>query len=181
MRVAPLGAYFADDLPAVVKQARRSAEITHADPEGIAGAVAVAVAAAWTWRLRDTGTMPSIAQFLDLVAPCTPESMVLSRVRRARELRRDTPVLTAVDILGNGGRASAHDTVPFALWCAARRLDDYYEALTYTSNGMGDVDTTCAIVGGIVASYTGVDAIPADWRGAREPLPALFGKQLPAG
>ncbi|MBZ0286172.1 MAG: ADP-ribosylglycohydrolase family protein, partial [Anaerolineae bacterium] len=44
MRVAPLGAYFADDLEAVVTNARLSAEITHAHPEGIAGAIAVAVA-----------------------------------------------------------------------------------------------------------------------------------------
>lgn len=46
MRVAPLGAYFADDLGKVVEQARLSSEITHAHREGIAGGVAVAVAAA---------------------------------------------------------------------------------------------------------------------------------------
>jgi ADP-ribosylglycohydrolase len=46
MRVAPLGAYFADDLPTLVDQARRSAEVTHAHPEGVAGAIAVALAAA---------------------------------------------------------------------------------------------------------------------------------------
>ena len=47
MRSAPIGAWFADDLPALVEQARRSAEVTHARPEGQAGAVAVAVAAAF--------------------------------------------------------------------------------------------------------------------------------------
>ena len=47
MRVAPLGAYFADDLGEVVEQARASAEVTHAHPEGQAGAIATAVAAAW--------------------------------------------------------------------------------------------------------------------------------------
>ena len=46
MRVAPLGAYFADELDAVVEQASFSAEVTHSHPEGIAGAIAVAVAAA---------------------------------------------------------------------------------------------------------------------------------------
>jgi ADP-ribosylglycohydrolase len=34
MRVAPVDAYFADDLEHVVEQARRSAEVTHAHPEG---------------------------------------------------------------------------------------------------------------------------------------------------
>ncbi len=51
MRVAPLGAYFADDLPCLVTEARASAEITHAHPEGQAGAIAVAVAAAWAWHI----------------------------------------------------------------------------------------------------------------------------------
>jgi ADP-ribosylglycohydrolase len=43
MRVAPIGAFFAEDLDLVVKQAQASAEITHTHPEAIAGAIAVAV------------------------------------------------------------------------------------------------------------------------------------------
>ncbi|MFD0853940.1 ADP-ribosylglycohydrolase family protein, partial [Actinomadura adrarensis] len=45
MRVAPLGAFFSDDLKRAAAQAELSAEVTHAHQEGIAGAVAVAVAA----------------------------------------------------------------------------------------------------------------------------------------
>jgi len=40
-----------------------------------------------------------------------------------------------------------------------------------TVSALGDRDTTCAIVGGIVACYTGVVGIPPDWLAAREPLP----------
>jgi len=36
MRVAPIGAYFADDFEAMMKQAHLSASITHSHPEGIA-------------------------------------------------------------------------------------------------------------------------------------------------
>ena len=57
MRVAPLGAYFAEDFGEVVAQARASAEVTHAHPEGQAGAIAVAVAAAWSGT-RGTGPAP---------------------------------------------------------------------------------------------------------------------------
>ncbi|MER7168056.1 ADP-ribosylglycohydrolase family protein, partial [Micromonospora sp. NPDC000207] len=42
MRVGPLGAYFADSTARAAAQARASAEVTHAHPEGIAGAQAVA-------------------------------------------------------------------------------------------------------------------------------------------
>ncbi len=52
MRVAPLGAFFADDLERCVSEARSSAEVTHAHGEGIAGAIAVAVASALTWPRR---------------------------------------------------------------------------------------------------------------------------------
>jgi hypothetical protein len=63
------------------------------------------------------------------------------------------------------------DTVPFALWCAATHLDDYPAALWATASAGGDVDTTCAIVGGIVAAHVGTDGIPFTWQEAVEPLP----------
>jgi hypothetical protein len=37
--------------------------------------------------------------------------------------------------------------------------------------GRRDADTAAAIAGGVVAAYTGVAGIPADWAAAREPLP----------
>ncbi|WP_210408401.1 ADP-ribosylglycohydrolase family protein, partial [Allokutzneria sp. NRRL B-24872] len=46
MRVAPLGAHFADDPARAAMEAALSAEVTHPHPEGVAGAVAVALAAA---------------------------------------------------------------------------------------------------------------------------------------
>lgn len=46
MRVAPVGAWFADEPDEAARQAALSAEVTHAHPEAVAGAIAVAVAAA---------------------------------------------------------------------------------------------------------------------------------------
>jgi ADP-ribosylglycohydrolase len=172
MRVAPLGAYFADDLPAVVENARLSAEVTHAHPEGIAGAIAVAVAAAFAWRLRGASPLPRERNYLEMVKPHIPDSEVHEGVRRAAGLAPGCSSRLAVSALGNGTRVSAQDTVPFALWCAARHLDDYEEALWLTVSGLGDRDTTCAIVGGIVTAHTGIDGIPDEWRRSREPLPA---------
>ena len=174
MRVAPVGAFFADDMDLVVSQAFKSASVTHTHPEAIAGAIAVAVAAAWAWRLKDSGSLPSRAEFLNLILPFVPESEVLSKIHRANDLREKTPVQSAVAVLGNGTGTSAQDTVPFALWCAAQHLNNYEEALWLTVSGLGDVDTTCAIVGGIVALYTGVAGIPTGWQQARETLPNWY-------
>jgi ADP-ribosylglycohydrolase len=88
------------------------------------------------------------------------------------DLAPGVPVATAVGVLGNGSQVSAQDTVPFVLWCAAQQLGDYEEALWLTVSGLGDRDTTCAMVGGIVACCAGAEAIPAAWRTAREPLPS---------
>jgi ADP-ribosylglycohydrolase len=80
--------------------------------------------------------------------------------------------------LGNGSRATAQDTVPFALWVASTNLDNYPAAITACVEAGGDVDTTGAIVGGIVAAYTGIGdrpgvlGVPPRWLAAREPLPA---------
>ena len=73
--------------------------------------------------------------------------------------------------IGNGSGISAQDTVPYVLWCACESLANYEESIWLTASGGGDVDTTCAMVGGIVATYSGVEGIPADWIQAREPLP----------
>ena len=52
MRVAPVGAFFADAPAEAARQAALSAAVTHAHPEAVAGAIAVAVAAAGTCRER---------------------------------------------------------------------------------------------------------------------------------
>lgn len=172
MRVAPLGAYFADDLEKVVMQARLSAEVTHAHSEGIAGAIAVAVGAAWAWRLRGESSPPVCADFLDKILPLVPKSEVSMKLGWARDTSLNTPAATVADMLGNGCQISAQDTVPFALWCAGTYLDSYEETIWQTIAILGDIDTNCAIVGGIVALYSGIESIPPTWIEARESLPA---------
>ena len=169
MRVAPVGAYFADDINAAVENAYHSAEVTHSHPEGIAGAIAVAVAAAYAWRLRsETVTRQYL---ISLVLPHVPAGEVHDGIQKAYALKNNTSVEEAKSVLGNGSRVTAQDTVPFVLSCAGEKLTNYEEAIWLTASGGGDVDTTCAMVGGIVSMYTGIDAIPADWIAHREPLP----------
>jgi ADP-ribosylglycohydrolase len=165
MRVAPLGAWFADDMDVVVEQASRSAVVTHAHPEAAAGAIAVAVATALAVR----GV--SGASLVNAVAVRTPEGEVASRLRRIVDAPFHLHPQMVASTVGCGTQVSAPDTVPFAVWCAARHLDDLTEALWATASAGGDVDTTCAVVGGIVAARTGVAGVPGEWWKARESLP----------
>ena len=169
MRVAPIGAYFYDNLEKVSELARKSAEITHAHPEGIAGAIAIAVAAGVACRLHSK-TAPTRAEFIDMIVPFVPDSEVKTGIRRARDIQSNV-VEHVIGMIGNGYHMSAQDTVPFALWCAGESLSDYENALWLTASGLGDVDTNCAIVGGIVAVYVGYDGIPSEWIQYRGPLP----------
>ncbi|WP_306461850.1 ADP-ribosylglycohydrolase family protein [Spongiactinospora gelatinilytica] len=50
-----------------------------------------------------------------------------------------------------------------------RHLDDYARAFWATGTAGGDVDTTCAIVGGILGARS---APPPEWLEHCEPLPA---------
>jgi ADP-ribosylglycohydrolase len=169
MRVAPLGAYFADDPDAIPDLAAKSARVTHSHPEGIAGAIAVAVSAAVAWRSRARARGEAAAAVWSAAMDYTPDGEVRNRIGRAKLLGAIPPE-EAARILGNGTEISAQDTVPFCLWNACRCLDDYKEAIISTIEVGGDCDTNSAIVGGIVASYAGRESIPADWLRVRERL-----------
>jgi ADP-ribosylglycohydrolase len=145
--------------------------VTHAHEEGIAGAIAIAVAAAQSWRLGQDSKEVECEEFLDLILPHIPESEVRRRTLVARDMAEE-PVQEVADFLGSGFEVSAQDTVPFCLWCAGQHMEHWEETMWLTVAGLGDRDTTCAIVGGIVTLYEGVESIPLSWLEAREPLPA---------
>ena len=176
MRIAPLGAWFADDLDRVVKEARASAIVTHLHAEGVAGAVAIAVAAAMAWRLRGKAPEEAAPEFFSEVHKRTPESETRSGIGRAFEIRHLESPQAAARLLGNGSRVICPDTVPFAVWAAAKYLGKYREAIAATASVAGDVDTNCAIVGGIVALSAGWEGIPKNWLQEMEALPYAHGQ-----
>ncbi len=167
MRVAPLGAWFADDLASVAREARASAEVTHMHPEGQAGAIAVAVAAAWA---SSHSPGEAGAQLLQAAQDSTPPGQTRDGISRAMHIPLTDPPRKAAAFLGNGKRVTSPDTVPFALWCAARHIDNFAEALWSAVSVGGDLDTNAAIVGGIVA-LSAPGTIPGEWLAAREQLP----------
>lgn len=192
MRIAPLAGYFAEaDYSEIAHQARLSAGVTHAHPEGLAGGVAAAVAGAYAWKHRGSRSDPATKRGLfDTVLAHTPPSEVRKGIERAAkftfdlsaepEVRLldagygvrpfDVSIEPVVRLLGNGSHISCQDTVPFCVWVAANHLDDYQTAIVQTIRAAGDIDTNCAIVGGIVALAVGREGIPRDWLADREEL-----------
>jgi len=176
MRVAPLGAFFADrTIDVVAEQAARSAEVTHAHPEGVHGAVATAVCAWHAARSRDESA-PAPAQLLAAVRAVLPaDSGVARGLQRAETLPPASSLAEAVSALGNGAKVSCVDTVPLAVWIVSRYLDDYETAVETAVAAGGDTDTLAAIVGGIVTARVSPTGIPVAWRQAVEQLPLVEG------
>ncbi len=166
MRVAPLGAYFCDDLDRLVPEAEASARVTHAHPEGVAGAIAAAVATALAWQCREDPEAFRARLFPEVLAR-VPPGEVRDGIARAATVPRDAPVASAVARLGNGERISAADTVPITLWVAHRHAGTLEDGLWTMVSAWGDRDTTTAIVGGILAAFQ--PPSPA-WLAHREPL-----------
>ncbi|SPE60208.1 ADP-ribosylation/Crystallin J1 [Verrucomicrobia bacterium] len=171
MRVAPVGAWFADDLDRVVKEARASAMVTHMHSEGVTGAVAIAVAAAMAWRLRANVTPETVVEFFNEVHKLTPDSETRRGIAQAFQVRHLESPQSAARILGNGIGVTCPDTVPFTMWAAGKHLGKYRESLTATASVGGGVDTNCAIVGGIVSLSTGRKGLPEECLSQMEKLP----------
>jgi ADP-ribosylglycohydrolase len=170
MRVAPLGAYFADDLARCAEAAGASATVTHTHPEGVAGTIAVGVAAAIASQLHRQQESEYANRFFAEILQLTPESKVRRGISLASQTPAEIPIKDVARALGNGSLVTAPDTVPFCIWMAAHHPLNFVEAIAKTISADGDCDTNAAIVGGIVALSAGRESIPAEWLRAREPI-----------
>ena len=164
VRAVPIGAYFTGQPEKAAHQAEKSAVVTHYHREGRCGAMACATAASIA---ADYVKRPA-ADFLEAIRKNIPESQIKEGLQRALEIPSDDTPL-AVAFLGNGEKATAMDTVPFALWTAAHHLNDYKQSLWAAVRGLGDMDTIAAIVGGITA--VSAKHVDSGWLKNREPLP----------
>lgn len=170
MRVAPLGGWFAEDVNRTIEQAALSAEVTHAHREGQIGAIAIALVAGWAWRRSQAGKTQDPGELLPFVLDHLEDSDVRRGIETASKFALDEWPFTVAGKVGSGHQVIAQDTVPFCLWMAAAHLDDYCEAMWIAARVGGDVDTTCAIIGGIVALSVGPASIPEEWKHSRESL-----------
>jgi ADP-ribosylglycohydrolase len=133
--------------------------------------VAIAIAAAFAWQHRDRLTDSAERRgFFDVVLDHTPRGETRDGIERARGIDLTCSTESVAGWLGNGTKVTCQDTVPFCIWMIVASFTDYPRAIWETVRCGGDVDTTAAIVGGVVALATGHEGIPAEWLARREPL-----------
>ena len=169
MRVAPLGALLADEIPTLRRIAAEQSRITHLDSRCTAGSVAVACATALaasdgfeplaalariaTWVGADDAAMgQAIAAIADWL-PLAPEDAAM-RLRRA-ELDPEHV------LLWRGISAYVVPSVAWSLYAFLRSPDDYWTAVCTAIGVGGDTDTMAAMTGAMAGARLGVGALPS--------------------
>jgi len=166
MRVAPVGAFYYDDMETCFEAARLQATITHTHPLGVAGAVAqaagvaLAVAAGLSGRKIRAGDFTGkIASIAERISTETAAQLRLAAsIEPTDDARRGAARILArfpCDV-------SAVGAVPAAL-AAFVMTSTFKDALILAVSCGGDTDTVAAMTGALAGAYHGAEAIPHEW------------------
>jgi len=130
MRVSPVG-WFCNDIDSVLKEAKKSAEITHNHPEGIKGAQATAAS---VFHAREGKTKEEIKNYIS-------ETFQYDLNRSLDEIR----LRYKFDVTCQG-------SVPESI-IAFLESNDYEDAVRKSISLGGDADTMACITGGIAEAF----------------------------
>ena len=165
MRVAPIGALFANDGNKLAEYVRASTRITHADPRAEIGALAVAKVVAWCFQtsayerikvdklfelLRSCGDDPEWDDLHDSMAVAIAENKSVAEYADALDQQK-------------GVSGYVYRTVPIALYAWYHHFGDFEATLSAVFNCGGDTDTVGAITGAMAGAVVGEEGIPTDW------------------
>jgi poly(ADP-ribose) glycohydrolase ARH3 len=162
VRVAPVAVVRWPGADAFHEAVRTSAIVTHAHPEAVAAALVQAHAVALV--LSEPGVIATPSAFLDALASRLPPpdpaiSTGLATVRRL--LQTGATTATAARALGTS--TFARESVPAALWAFLASHGSFRDAVSAAARLGGDVDSMCALVGGLAGALHGAGSIPAQW------------------
>jgi poly(ADP-ribose) glycohydrolase ARH3 len=152
MRVAPVAVRFYNNTVALAAQARRSARVTHAHPEGIDGAAVQAAAVAGALDGRDPLAAAQTAASTEAFRTRLEALATTTHDLQPGLLRPTAP----------GALSSAVATVPAAV-LAGTRSPDFASAVTFAIRAGGDTDTLGGMAGAIAGARFGASAIPERW------------------
>jgi poly(ADP-ribose) glycohydrolase ARH3 len=157
MRVAPVAVRFFGDEARVADEARRSALVTHAHPEGADGAVVQAVAVAAAMAGHDPLTAARAAACTALIRGRLEALLTLGERLDPRELAGPDWYVSY----------EAAASVPVAV-VVGSLAQSFEEAVTVAVRCGGDTDTVGAMAGAIAGARFGGSHIPSRWYTALE-------------
>lgn len=200
MRVAPLGAFvyenskvWDDAISHLIEEATLQSQVTHCHPEGIAGSIAISVLSYYmailsgfinesTKPVLEDNSLIAKREIYDFILKYVPKGKVYDGIQKASELEFDLPLTKVIEVIGNGTHVTCQDTVPLCIYLVIKglfkyKLENYYEnTIIETCKCFGDVDTNCAIVGGIVGI---ICSPPQKWINYCQPMEGVLNEPLP--
>jgi len=184
MRVAPIGALFANN--AVQRQAfvRASTSLTHTDERAYTGALAIAETIAWVVRENlQTAPQPEPwCQHLRGLSETDQEWQELfNKFEHALQNKISVAEFAVTLGLQKGVTGYMYHTVPIALYAWYIHFGDFEQSLQAVLRCGGDTDTVGAITGALAGVATGIQGIPQDWLSAYIDWPRSTSKFLQLG
>lgn len=157
MRAPVVGLYFAHRPDELAGAARASAEITHAHPLAIEGAVLLARAAALA--LHDVSSAALVEQ---AGSHCAQDAFT-SRLAQARQWLVDDASPEPAEVVRTLGHGiAAAESCVTALYLAARFLGQSFDSLlAFAIRCGGDTDTIAAMAGAVWGASAGAARLPA--------------------
>jgi ADP-ribosyl-[dinitrogen reductase] hydrolase len=175
MRTAPIGALLAESVDERRRAALDESALTHYDPRcRLACAAFDAAIATAVCGSSDSGAMwqaalDEISIAADLIAGDYDGDFLKDAVSALEAdlsaAREDDPLLYGPSLHIDRSQGFVRIAFRLAFW-ELLHAPTFSAAVLDAANRGGDADTNAAIVGALVGSRVGVDAIPADWRRA---------------
>lgn len=178
MRVAPIGLLHRVDPNALRHDAALSAVVTHASQMAVVSAIVQAFSVAHCLHRGPDGPQGAslcaelLAGIRAILAEVEEEAIPERRADRPGPVRltdRLTEVAAWLDATPAEAFAHFHngafvlESLPAALWCFLRYVDDPERALLTAVSGGYDADTVAAMTGALVGALHGENAFPAEW------------------
>tara|TARA_B100000959_G_C14998117_1_gene631835 strand:+ start:17141 stop:18088 length:948 start_codon:yes stop_codon:yes gene_type:complete len=160
MRIAPVGVLFHDRPEELIKQATKSAELTHGHRLAIEGAKlqAMAVAGAtMTPACQDIGAKFVEDLLKDIIEPEYKISLnkLLGLLSSPHDAEQITKIL--------GSEMLALRSVPAAIYMFVRFNGDFKKIVSQAVSLGGDTDTVGAMAGAMAGAHLGLKSIPDEW------------------
>ena len=166
MRVALIGAFFAESPDKMASYTSVSTRLTHTHPAALIGARAIAATAAWI--VRDSLVQrPAPSVFCAMLKDLAPDDPTWCDLVAKMEgaLLDDVTVDEFASRIGLLPEVTGYiyHTVPVALYAWHKHLGDFRASVSAVVKCGGDTDTTGSIVGALAGLTVGESGIPSDW------------------
>ena len=165
MRVAPVGLMYYKNPEKAFEIGARCAALTHGSPSAYlpAGVHSCIIAN----LVNGQNLTKAVDNSIEVLKKYEGNEDTLELLEKAKEYAKsDIPTDMAIKLLGEGWHGD--EAIAISVYCALKSPDDFEKALILAVNHSGDSDSTGAIVGNILGTYLGEDAIPQKWRKSLE-------------